>query len=330
MEKIKVGIIGVGKLGNFHCNALSQMESAELVGVHDVDALRAQEIAERYRCRAFAEPAELIRECDCVGVIVPTTHHLAMAKQVLQAGRPVFIEKPIAATLAEADEIVQLSESLGIPVQVGHIERFNPAIRALDGRLRDPLFIESHRLSPFDPRGTDIAVILDLMIHDIDIILSLVQSPVTEIRASGVAIVSDEADIANARIEFASGCAANVTASRISQRKMRKMRIFQKDAYISIDFLLKLTEIFRLSDEPAASDGINLGMIDKGKYKRNIVYEKPPVPEQDAMQAEWQSFFEAVRTGRTPVVTAKEARDALAVAMEIREKVMAGAARVIG
>ena len=324
MARVKIGIIGVGKLGNFHCNAVSKLSEAELVGVYDSDAARKAEIAETYRCRAFGTQAELIAAADVVGVIVPTTHHLAAVRESLAAGKPTFVEKPIAATLAEADEMTMMAESLGVPVQVGHIERFNPAIRALDGYPLKPLFIESHRLAPFDPRGTDVAVILDLMIHDIDIILSLVDSPVSAIHANGVAIVSDEADIATARIEFAGGCVANVTASRISQRKMRKMRIFQSDAYVSIDFLLKLTEVFRLSDgEGGLPSSINLGMIEKGRRQRSILYDKPPVPEIDAMQAEWMSFFEAIKSGRTPVVSARNGRDALAVAMQIREKVQA-------
>ncbi len=320
MAPFRIGLIGVGKLGAYHCNAVSRLEEAQLAGVYDIDMQRAEEAARQHRCRAFSSREELIDACDVLGVVVPTTAHLDAARAVIKAGKPVFIEKPIAATLEEADEIVRLAEEMKIPVQVGHIERFNPAVRALEGYELKPLFIESHRLSPFDPRGTDVAVILDLMIHDIDIILSLVRRPVTEIRAGGVAILSDEIDIANARIEFEGGCVANVTASRISQRKMRKMRLFQKDAYISIDFLLKLTEIFRLSDNGAVTGAVNLGQIEKAKRKRTIVYEKPSVPEQDAMQSEWRSFLHAVRTGTPPIVSARDGRDALEVAVRIREK----------
>jgi predicted dehydrogenase len=322
MARFKIGIIGVGKLGNYHCNAVSQLADAELAGVYDVDKDRKVEIAQQYHCTPFPTQAELIDACDVVGVIVPTIHHLSVVREVLASGKPVFVEKPIAATLPEAQEMVSLSESLGVPVQVGHIERFNPAIRALEGYKLAPLFIESHRLAPFDPRGTDVAVILDLMIHDIDIILSMVNSPVADIHANGVAIVSDEVDIANARIEFANGCVANVTASRISQRKMRKMRLFQSNAYISIDFLLKLTEVFRLADgDNGVPSAINLGLIEKGKYRKSILYEKPPVPELDAMQAEWNSFLHAIEKGELPIISARDGRDALEIAMKIREKV---------
>lgn len=322
MTRHKIGIIGVGKLGTFHCNALSQLENVELVGVYDTNAQQGQSIAEKFKCSAFSSAKELISAADIIGVVVPTTFHLAAVREVLLAGKPVFVEKPIAGTIVEAEEIVELAATRNIPVQVGHIERFNPAIRALDSFELHPLFIESHRLAPFDPRGTDVAVVLDLMIHDIDIVLSLVKSPVSAIHANGVAIVSDEADIANARIEFDNGCVANVTASRISQRKMRKMRLFQHDAYISIDFLLRLTELFRLVDHLEQNGvAINLGQIDKGKYKRNIIYEKLPTPEQDAMQAEWKSFIHAIETSTRPIVNAEDGLHALKVAIHIREKI---------
>mgnify|MGYP006291411925 FL=1 len=322
MSRHKIGIIGVGKLGSFHCNALSQLKEAELVGIYDTNEEQRQQIADKFNCQAFPSAQHVIDASDIVGVVVPTSDHMVVVRQALKSGKPVFVEKPIAGTIAEAEEIVDLASAHGLPVQVGHIERFNPAIRALDTFSLQPMFIESHRLAPFDPRGTDVAVILDLMIHDIDIILSLVKGPVSAIYANGVAIVSDEADIANARIEFESGCVANVTASRISQRKMRKMRIFQRDAYVSIDFLQRLTELFRLADESEQAPlAINLGQIDKGKYKRNILYEKPSVPESDAMQAEWQSFFHAIETNTPPVVSADDGLNALKVAMLIREKI---------
>ncbi|MBN1464869.1 Gfo/Idh/MocA family oxidoreductase [candidate division KSB1 bacterium] len=326
MTPYRVGIVGVGKLGSFHCNALANMPEAKLVGVYDTDEAQCTAVAEKFNCTACSSEDELIRSADVIGVAVPTSTHLAAVRNALQHGRPVFVEKPIAGTIAEAQEIVDLAAAKKIPVQVGHIERFNPAIRALDSFELKPLFIESHRLAPFDPRGTDVAVILDLMIHDIDIILTLVSSPVSAIHANGVAIVSDEADIANARIEFDNGSVANVTASRISQRKMRKMRLFQNDAYISIDFLQKLTEIFRLAEQDEqATAAIHLGQIDKGKYRRNILYERPPVPAEDAMQAEWKSFFNALTAKTTPVVSAADGLRALTVAMRIREKI-AGAA----
>lgn len=325
MARRKVSLIGVGKLGSYHCNNLSQLDEAELVGVFDTDETQRHQVAEKFSCRAFSSEQEAIAAADVIGVIVPTSYHMDVVCHVLESGKPVFVEKPIAGSIEDAEKIVELATAKNIPVQVGHIERFNPAIRALDSFNLKPLFIESHRLAPFDPRGTDVAVILDLMIHDIDIILSLVKSPVSAIHANGVAIVSDEVDIANARIEFDNGAVANVTASRISQRKMRKMRIFQQDAYVSIDFLQRLTELFRLGDPDEQNiAAINLGQIDKGKHKRNILYEKPPVPESDAMQAEWKSFFHALETNTPPVISAADGLNALKVAMQIREKIQNG------
>jgi predicted dehydrogenase len=318
MQRIKVGIAGVGKLGTFHCNTLSQMPDAELAGVYDIDETRAKETAERFRCAAFLSYEEMLQSVDVVGIAVPTTLHHRYTLPAISGGKAVFVEKPIAATIEEAAEMAALAAEKKVALQVGHIERFNPAIRALEHLLPDPMFVESHRLAPFDPRGTDVAVVLDLMIHDIDIILSLVKSKVTHIEASGVAVVSDEVDIANARLQFANGCVANVTASRISQRKMRKMRLFQRDAYISIDFLQRLSEVFRIVDpDEAAPSTVVLGQIEKGKRKRHIIYEQPQTPEGDAMRAEWQAFLEAVRNNTRPIVNGEDGLKALQVAEEI-------------
>jgi predicted dehydrogenase len=320
MEKIKIGLIGVGKLGAMHANSLAQNPQVELVGVYDADPTRCREIAEKHRCTVFTSTEAVCAQAQAVGIIVPTTLHHSVTIQALDLGKPVFVEKPIAASLPEAQEMVALAKKKNLALQVGHIERFNPAIRALDGRALQPMFIESHRLAPFDPRGTDVAVVLDLMIHDIDIILSLAQSPVTDIRANGVAVVSDEVDIANARIQFANGCVANLTASRISQRKMRKMRLFQRDAYISIDFLQRLTELFQLtegdSEQPST---VILGQIEKGSRKRNIIYEQADIPEGDAMTAEWNSFIACLRNGTRPVVSGEDGLSALEVAKKITE-----------
>ncbi len=318
MQKVKIGVAGIGKLGVFHCNTLSQMQEAELVGVFDIDRARSQEMAERFRCTAFTSYAELLEAVQAVGIAVPTTLHHQYTLPALDAGKAVFVEKPIAASIAEAAEMAALAAEKKALLQVGHIERFNPAIRSLEHLLPDPRFIESHRLAPFDPRGTDVAVVLDLMIHDIDIILSLVQSEVSRIDASGVAVVSDEVDIANARLQFANGCVANVTASRISQRKMRKMRLFQRDAYISIDFLQRLSEIFRIIDqEEGQPSTVVLGQIEKGKRKRHIIYEQPQAPEGDAMRAEWQAFLDAVKNNSRPIVNGDDGLKALKVAEEI-------------
>jgi len=318
---VKIGIAGVGKLGTFHCNTLSQLSGFQLAGVHDADAAQAQAAAERFHCQAFPDYGDLLQAVDSVGLAVPTTLHHEFALRAINHGKPVFVEKPIASSIREAEEMVALAKTKKVPIQVGHIERFNPAIRALDHVLLNPMFIESHRLAPFDPRGTDVAVVLDLMIHDIDIILSLVQSEVVHIDASGVAVVSDEVDIANARLKFSNGCVANVTASRISQRKMRKMRLFQRDAYLSVDFLQRLSEVFRIVDQSDAPTTLVLGQIEKGRRKRNIIYEQPHPPETDAMQAEWLAFLDAVTNHSRPVVNGEDGLQALRVAEQITESI---------
>ncbi len=318
MRQLKIGIAGVGKLGTFHCNTLSQIPDVQLAGVYDVDSGRAGEAASRFHCQAFSDYGQLLRAVDAVGIAVPTTLHRDFTVAAIHSGKAVFVEKPIAASIAEAEEMVASGLARAVPIQVGHIERFNPAIRALEHLLPNPMFIESHRLAPFDPRGTDVAVVLDLMIHDIDIILSLVQSEVQRIDASGVAVVSEEVDIANARLQFMNGCVANVTASRISQRKMRKMRLFQRDSYVSIDFLQRLSEVFRIIDpEEGQESTVVLGQIDKGTRKRHIIYEQPKPPEGDAMRAEWQAFIDAVRDNTRPIVNGEDGLKALRVAEEI-------------
>jgi predicted dehydrogenase len=314
----KIGIVGVGKLGNFHCNSVKQITSAELVGVYDIDENESQTIAEKYDCKSFGSYQQLLDSVDIVGIIVPTSFHLAVAKETIKAGKHLFVEKPIASTIQEGQELVELAAKKNVKLQIGHIERFNPAIRAIDQNSINPMFIESHRLAPFDPRGTDVAVVLDLMIHDIDIILSLINSPPVKIDANGVAVVSDAVDIANARLQFKNGCVANVTASRISQRKMRKMRLFQKDSYISIDFLQRLTEVFKIeSENKENSSTVVLGQIEKGKHKKNIIYEQPHPPADDAMQAEWKSFLQSIQRDTTPIVSGQNGLDALKVAVEI-------------
>ncbi|MDZ7385550.1 MAG: Gfo/Idh/MocA family oxidoreductase [candidate division KSB1 bacterium] len=321
MEKLPIGVIGVGKLGTYHCQALAHLPGAMLVGAYDCSEAARHQASLTLGVTAFHNMEELLDRVEAVVVAVPTVAHLEVCRQALARGVHVFVEKPIATTVAEADEMIALAHQHNLTLQVGHIERFNPAIRALEGIELAPLFIESHRLAPFDPRGTDVAVVLDLMIHDIDIILSLVRSEVDHIAANGVAVVSHEPDIANARIQFANGCVANVTASRISQRKMRKMRLFQRDTYISIDFLLRITEVFQLVDieapEPPQSFSAILGQIDKGARRRKVLYTKLTPPEQDPLQAELEDFIRAVRTGVPPLVTGEDARRALKVASEI-------------
>jgi len=302
---------------------LAQAEGAQLVGVYDLNAERCAEVAASHGTRACASVGELLAAVDAVSIATPTSNHYDTARMAIEAGKHVFLEKPITETVEQARALNALAAERGVFVQVGHIERFNPAIVALDSLDIAPLFVESHRLAQFNPRGTDVAVVLDLMIHDIDIILSLVRSEVESIDASGLAVVSDTADIANARLKFANGCVANITASRISQNRMRKMRLFQRNAYISIDFLQGQSEVFRLVDADAdVTPTYMLGMIEQGKVKRNIVFEQPPVPtDHNPLKYELQLFVNAVNNGTRPIVDGIAAQHALEVAEEIVRRI---------
>lgn len=313
---LPIGVIGTGHLGSLHAKMLAQLPSATLVGVFDADGTKAAQVAEAHGVRSFAKREDLLNAVEAVTIASVTSTHFEVAKACLNAGKHVLVEKPITSTTAEARELVDLAASKGLTLQVGHIERFNPAILALEPLRMKPLFIESHRLAQFNPRGSDVAVVLDLMIHDIDLILSLVGSPVSRIDANGVAVVSDSPDIANARIQFENGCVANVTASRISQHKMRKMRLFQHDAYISIDFAQPLAEVFRLVDEGASNvqPTMLLGKIDQGAKKRLIVYDQPEIPPMNALLEEMRSFVACIQSGNRPVVSGLDGLQALEVA----------------
>lgn len=326
MSALRIGVAGLGHLGSLHAKMLSSAECATLEAVYDVNPDTAQRVAGEYGTRAATDLADLLDSVDALSIATPTSTHFDIAAEAIRRGKPVFLEKPITKTVQQARELNTLASEHGVIIQVGHIERFNPAIVALDGYNIAPLFVESHRLAQFNPRGTDVAVVLDLMIHDIDIILSLVRSEVVSIDASGLAVVSDSADIANARIKFANGCVANITASRISQNRMRKMRLFQKNAYISIDFQQGLAEVFRLVDvdENDVTPTYMLGMIEQGKNKRNIVYEQPPVPkDHNPLRHELQLFVNAVRNGTAPVVDGQAGQQALEVAEEIMRMIQA-------
>ncbi len=323
MNQLRIGIIGVGHLGVLHAKMLADLPDVRLAGVHDLNRARAEGVAAEYKIPAFADIQDLLKEVDAVTIATSTSAHFTAACRALEAGKHVFLEKPITQTPAEAEQLCRLAEQKGLTIQVGHIERFNPAILALEGYEIKPMFVESHRLAQFNPRGTDVAVVLDLMIHDIDIILSFVQAPVTHVDANGVAVVSDSVDIANARLQFENGCVANVTASRISQRKMRKMRLFQPSEYISIDFSEGVAEVFRLvgEDEPEAKGTMMLGELGSGKYKRKIVYEQPEVKEVNALRYELGLFAQAIATGKRPVVSGEDGKRALEVASIILEKI---------
>jgi predicted dehydrogenase len=301
----------------------SQISAANLVGVYDINNSLTEKIAAEYKVKAFTNLNDLLVNVDAVSLATTTQSHYSVAMQVIERGVHLLIEKPITATIEEARALVERAEAKALKLQVGHIERFNPAILALEQYNLTPLFVESHRLAQFNPRGSDVAVVLDLMIHDIDLILSLVKSKVVQIDASGVAVISETPDIANARIQFENGCVANVTASRISQNKMRKMRLFQHDAYISLDFAQGSAEVFRLVDEGETNlkPTMMLGKIDQGQRKRIIVYEQPEVREVNALEYELKRFVESVQKNIEPPISGRDGLLALEVAQEILRKI---------
>jgi predicted dehydrogenase len=323
VDPLRIGVIGVGHLGSLHVKMFSDMPGVRLSGVYDTNAGAAETVAGRFGTVAAPTLDALLEGVDAVTVATSTNAHCAVALKALEKGKHVFLEKPITETVAEADLLCRAASGRGLLLQVGHIERFNPAILALEKYRIAPMFVESHRLAQFNPRGTDVGVVLDLMIHDIDLILTFVRSPVRAVEANGVAVVSDSVDIANARLQFENGCVANVTASRISQRKMRKMRLFQKSGYISIDFSEGIAEVFRLvgEDEPDVKGTMMLGELGSGKHRRKIVYELPEVKEVNALQHELQLFVSAIASGTRPVVSGEDGKHALEVANAIMEKI---------
>jgi predicted dehydrogenase len=323
MDPLNVGVIGIGHLGSLHAKMYAQISSVNFVGVYDVDLHRAEKLAAEFGIKAFPTLDDLLSQVEAVSIATATQSHYDVAMQVIKRGVHLLIEKPITTTIDQAKALTERAEIKGLKLQVGHIERFNPAILALEPYNITPLFIESHRLAQFNPRGSDVAVVLDLMIHDIDLILSLVKSKVTRIDANGIAVISDTPDIANARLQFENGCVANVTASRISQNKMRKMRLFQRDAYISIDFAQGLSEVFRLVDEqtPNVKSTMMLGKIDQGQHKRIIVYEQPEVQEVNALKYELERFIESIQKNTETPVTGRDGLHALEVAQEILQKI---------
>ncbi len=323
MERTTIGVVGVGHLGSLHAKMLAEIRAVDLVGVYDIDSEKSRRVAAEFTTKPFDSLEDLLRNVTALTIATNTPAHFDAARSALEMGKHVFIEKPITKTVQEAEHLIRLAEEKKVLIQVGHIERFNPAILALEKYDIKPMFVESHRLAQFNPRGTDVAVVLDLMIHDIDIILSFVRSPVARIDANGVAVVSDSVDIANARIQFENGCVANVTASRISQRKMRKMRLFQRNEYISIDFSEGLAEVFRLvGDNESTSKGtMMLGELGSGKHKRNIVYEQPEVKEVNALKYELELFVKAIQNGSLPIVSGVDGKRVLEVAGIIMDKI---------
>lgn len=316
---LKIGVFGVGHLGKFHLNNWKEIPGVELVGFFDPNDQQAQDVEQKYGLQRFRNIDSLINACDAVDIVAPTDHHFHLCQQAIRAGKHVFVEKPLAETLEEARELVKLAQESGIKCQVGHVERFNPAFVAVKDLGLQPLFIEVHRLAQFNPRGTEVSVILDLMIHDIDIILSLVKSDVRSISASGVAVLTETPDIANARIEFHNGCVANLTSSRISMKKMRKMRLFQKDAYIGIDFLEKKAEVIQmdLGDDPNAFT-FDIPTPDGSK---SIAIRNPNVTESNAIKEELIAFKRSIEENSRPIVNETDGLNAMDVAHRILEKI---------
>lgn len=320
MENLKIGVLGAGHLGKIHLKLLSETEGYDLVGFYDPDKNQVKNASEQHDITAFDSLEQLIDAVDVIDVVTPTLSHYECASKAIRNSKHVFIEKPVTNTLEEAESLMKLSHEANVKVQVGHVERFNPAFLAAQPYINNPMFIESHRLAQFNPRGTDVPVVMDLMIHDLDVILSIVKSNVKRISASGVPVVSDTPDIANARIEFANGCVANVTASRISLKNMRKTRLFQHDAYVAVDFLKKKTEVVRLDDETSESNPNDMFIELKNNQKRRINFEFPEVKETNAIQEELRSFRATIENGGTPAVTIQDGHDALQVAHEIVSK----------
>ena len=323
MEKLSVGVIGVGHLGKLHTKMFNQISNCELIGVYDSNPEQAKLVADEFGVKHFDSIDELLSKVKAVSIAATTIAHHEVAKKCFQKNIHVFVEKPITATIEQGEELVKIANEKKLKFQVGHIERFNPGLLSLESFISDPMFIQSDRLAQFNPRGTDVAVVLDLMIHDIDIILSFIKSDVKQIDANGVAVVSDHIDIANARIQFENGAVANVTASRISQKKMRKMRIFQKDHYISLDFITGVSEVYRLQaiEEAALPNSISFGEMGVGDRKKRLIYEQPEAKEVNALNYELQLFVDSVLYDKKIVVSGEDGLRALKVAEIIIQKI---------
>lgn len=318
---LRIGLVGLGHLGTIHARCLAALAgpAVQVAGVYDVDAAAAKTVGAEHDWRVSESLDDLLTACDAVDVVTPTSTHRAVAGAALEAGCHVFVEKPVTATPTEARELEALAEARGLLVQVGHVERFNPAFAALEGRALRPVFAEAHRLAPFNPRGNDVSVVMDLMIHDLDLVLSLMPAAVEAVHANGVAVTGKTVDIANARLDFADGATANLTASRISLKAMRKLRLFQRDAYIGVDLLEKSTEVVRLSDHDPARPGPLQLPIDG--HLREVVVEQPAVPPVNAIQEELRRFAESVREGRPAAVGLADGRRALDVAQRILDDI---------
>lgn len=316
---LKAGLVGAGHLGKIHLRLLNQSEKYELVGFYDSDAENGKKLEQEFGYKYYNDLDQLLSEIQVLDIVTPTLFHYEYAKKAIEKGIHFFIEKPVTQTLEQAEELIRLCEEKNIKVQVGHVERYNPAYIATKSFLSNPQFIEIHRLAEFNPRGTDVSVVLDLMIHDLDILLSIVKSPVKHLHASGVSVVSKTPDITNARIEFENGCVANLTTSRISMKAMRKSRFFQKDAYISIDFLEKKAEVIRMQAAPETPSDFDMIIENAEGEKNQIVFEYPNIQPNNAILDELESFAQAIEENTPIEVSLNDGTEALKVALKIME-----------
>lgn len=321
-DKLKIGVLGAGHLGKIHMKCILELpDEYDLVGFYDSDNEHAKAAAEQFSTMAFHNAKSLIEACDVVDIVTPTGNHYESAAMAIRSLKHVFIEKPVTSTSEEARSLIALAKEAGVKVQVGHVERFNPAFQAVKEHLNQPRFIETHRLAQFNPRGTDVSVVLDLMIHDIDIILAVTGANARRISASGVAVLSDTPDIANARIELDNGCVANLTASRISLKNMRKTRFFQRDAYISVDFLQKEVEIVRMKEVVGEPDPFSVTIeLGNNRGHKEILFDKPAIPETNAIRDELASLARCIHSNEFPEVSLQDGTRALEVALQVLEK----------
>ena len=320
-KKLRAGVLGAGHLGQIHLRLLNESKKYDLIGFYDESQDVRNQITKQYGFTAFDSGNDLIDAVDVVDIVTPTTFHHQLAKQAIVKGKHVFVEKPITQTVAEAEELISLAKKHNVLGQVGHVERFNPAFLAAKKHINDSMFIETHRLAEFNPRGTDVPVILDLMIHDIDTVLSIVNSSVKNISASGVSIISETPDIANARIEFENGCVANLTASRISLKNMRKARFFQKDAYVSVDYLEKKVEVVKMYDAPKNVGDFDMVLENAQGKKKRIYFDNPEIPTVNAIQMELDCFADAITNKSIVLVPLEQGKNALDIALRISELV---------
>ena len=316
-QKLKIGVLGAGHLGKIHLRLIQESSAYELVGFYDSQPQIAAKISREFGYRSFSEVDSLLDEVDVIDIVTPTISHFELGKKALEKGLHILLEKPITATVEEANELVSLAKAKGLLGMVGQVERFNPALMAANPYINTPMFIETHRLAEFNPRGTDVSVVLDLMIHDIDAILSVVQSKVIDVQASGVSIISETPDIANARLRFENGCVANLTASRISMKTMRKSRFFQRDAYVSVDFFEKKTEVVRMQNAPESPEDFAMILQNAEGDKKQIFFDNPEVKEGNAILMELEHFADAIKNNKEPVVSLQAGTSALEVAHQI-------------